>query len=85
MGKSASTLIAIGGGEFAEAKDVLKEFIELLRKKADARIVVITVATSESESAADKYNSLFRGHDVKHVETIDISMRDDAFNEASLK
>jgi len=85
MGKSDSTLIAIGGGELAEAPDVLKELISLLKRKDDPRIVVVTVATSKAKSAGEKYNSLFRGHDIKHVETVDIEQRDDAFNESSLK
>jgi cyanophycinase len=85
MNRSKSVLFAIGGGEFAEAKDVLEEFLELVKKKRDPQITVMTVATSESESAAAKYNNLFRRHGIKHVHVIDISQRDDAFDESSLK
>ena len=85
MGKSDSTLIAIGDGELAEATGVLKELLSLLRKKDDPRIVVVTVATSKAKSAREKYNSLFRAHDIKQVETVDKEQRDDAFNESSLK
>jgi cyanophycinase len=85
MSKSDTTLMAIGGGEFAEAKDVLKEFLGLLKDKSDARLVVMTVATNEPESAAGKYNSLFRGNGIKHVSVVDVSERADSFKESSLK
>jgi cyanophycinase len=85
MSKSKTVLIAIGGGEFAEAPDVLNEFIGHVKKKNDPRVTVMTVATNEPESAAAKYNNLFRRCGIKHVSVIDISQRDDAFNETSLK
>jgi cyanophycinase len=85
MSKTVTTLIAIGGGEFAEADDVLKEFLDLLENKSDPRITVMTVATNKPESANRKYNSLFRSKGIKHVNTIDVSERQDAFSEAALK
>jgi cyanophycinase len=85
MGKSDSILISIGGGEMTEAPQVMDEILGLLKKKEDAGIVVMTVATNEPESAADKYRSLFRGRGVKHVNVVDISEREHGFDEASLK
>ncbi len=85
MGKTKTVLFAIGGGEFAEATEVLGKFLGLLKDKSDARITVMTVATAEPESAAAKYNNLFRKCGIKHVIVIDISQRDDSFNEGSLK
>src|SRR5687767_6437730 len=85
MGKSNTVLFAIGGGEFAEATEVLDKFLELLKNKRDPQITVMTVATSEPESAAVKYNNLFRRCGIKHVSVIDVSTRDDAFDEKGLK
>lgn len=85
MGKSDSTLIAIGGGEFSETSDILEEFLGLLKNKSDARIVVMTIATNQPEDAARKYNSLFRARGIKHVNTVDVDERDDAFKESALK
>ena len=85
MSKSDSTLIAIGGGEFSETSDILEEFLGLLKNKSDARIVVMTVATDEPEASAQKYNSLFRGQGIKHVNIVDVAQRDDTFNNSVLK
>src|SRR5215213_494572 len=85
MSKSHTVLLAIGGGEFAEATDVLQEFIELLKDKSDPQLTVMTVATNEPESAAVKYNNLFRRCGIKHVSVVDVSVRDDAFSERALK
>ena len=60
MSTSQTVLIAVGGGEFAEATDVLDKFIGLLKNKPEARLTVMTIATDEPESAAVKYNNLFR-------------------------
>jgi cyanophycinase len=48
-------------------------------------VTVMTVATSDSEGAASKYNSLFRSLGIKHVDVVDVSQREDAFAQASLK
>jgi cyanophycinase len=85
MSKTDTTLIAIGGGNFSETSDILQEFLDLFKDKSDARLVVMTVATNEPESAANKYNSLFRKNGVKHVSVVDVSERGDAFKESALK
>lgn len=85
MNGSKSILIAVGGGELAKAADVLDVFISLVKKKSDARIVVMTIATEEPERAGKKYNNLFRKKGIRHVSVIDISQRDDSFNESNLK
>ena len=85
MSNGASTLIAIGGGELEKSQDVLDKFLSLIKKAKDARLVVMTIATSEPESAADKYNRLFRKNGVEHVSIVDVSQRDDSFKELSLK
>ncbi len=78
-------LIAAGGGEMSEMKDVLDEILKYLENKRDPRITVMTVATSDGEGASKKYNNLFRRLGLKHVEVVDIAQRDDSFSDASLK
>src|SRR3982751_4985811 len=85
MSKSDSTLIAIGGGEIAESPSILGEITDILRKRPDALMVVMTVATNEPEAAARKYDNLFRKVGFRHVSSIDVAQRQDAFNEESLK
>jgi cyanophycinase len=85
MGKSKTTFIAIGGGELAEADSVIDKLVEALKEHPDARILVMTVATNEPEAAKNKYNSLFRSHGIKHVETLDVSERKDALSKGAVE
>lgn len=78
-------MIAVGGGEMKNSVEVLEQITRHLNGRPDGRLAVMTVATSDSEGAASKYNSLFRGLGIKHVDVIDVSRREDAFAEASLK
>jgi cyanophycinase len=78
-------LIAVGGGEMADSKDALHEILTYLEGKRDARLTVMTVATNESDGASAKYNNLFRGKGVKHVDVVDVEQRDDSFNQTALK
>jgi cyanophycinase len=80
-----TTLIAVGGGEMRAAKEVLDEMLGYLRKKADPRVTVMTVATNQADEASTKYNSLFRGLGIKHVDVVNVAQRDDSFAAASLK
>jgi cyanophycinase len=85
MAKGSSKLIAVGGGEMREATEVLEQLKRYLSGKSDPRVTVMTVATSDAKGAASKYNSLFRSLGIKHVDVADVSQREDAFAEASLK
>ena len=85
MSKGRSKLIAVGGGEMRDSAAVLEELTHYLRKRSDPRLTVMTVATNESDGAARKYNTLFRGMGLKHVDVVDVSQRKDTFAETSLK
>ena len=85
MAKGSSKLIAVGGGEMREATEVLEQLSRYLKGKSNPRVTVMTVATSDSAAAASKYNSLFRSLGIKHIDVVDISQREDAFEESSLK
>jgi cyanophycinase len=85
MGKSDSTLIAIGGGEIAESKEVLDELTGVVKRSSNPRMVVMTAATNDPAMAARKYVDLFKHEGIKHVDAVDISKREDSFNADSLK
>ncbi len=84
MSQGETVLIAVGGGQFGEAKDICEYFIDLLKKKSDPRLAVMTVATNKTEAARQKYDSLFRRLGINHVSVIDVSERKDAFNTRAL-
>jgi len=84
MGRSDSTLISIGGGELGEAPEILDEISRIQRRTPNPRMLVMTVATNQPEEAAEKYNSLFRAAGFKHVDIVDVSTREDAFDERSV-
>lgn len=85
MSKSETVLIAIGGGEFSEAKDIIETFLGLLESKTEPIVTIMTVATGEPTDAAGKYTRLFRRLGIKHINTIDVSQRDDAFDTKAIK
>src|SRR5690606_34418884 len=85
MQNRIARLIAFGGGEFAEAEEVVDEFLESVKDKNDARVAVITAATEEPEGAGVKYNNLFRGRDIPHVNAVNVSEREDSFDRGSLE
>jgi len=84
MAKSDTLFIAIGGGELSKADSVLEGFLEAVKKQRDPRILVMTVATNEPERASDKYNSIFRNRGIKHVDTVDVSQREDAYEDRAV-
>jgi cyanophycinase len=77
--------MAVGGGEFGNATEVRETFLDLVKGKKNPHLVVMTVATNEPEKAAKKYDTLFRKHKINHVSIIDVSERNDAFDEKALK
>ncbi|MFN2502300.1 MAG: cyanophycinase [Pyrinomonadaceae bacterium] len=85
MGKTDTILIAVGGGEIEEAEDILKEFLDPLKKHSDPRIVIMTVATSKPVEAGKKYRNLFKKRGIKNIDVVDISLREDAFAEAGIE
>ena len=85
MANRKTILIAIGGGEMSDAREVLDEILRYLQAKRDPRITVMTVATNESEAASVKYNGLFRRLGIRHVDIVDVSQREDSFAADSIK
>lgn len=85
MSRADTTLFAIGGGEIIDAPDILEEFLGLLKDKPEAHIVVMTVSTDEPDKVGKQYSGMFRNRGVKHVSVVDVSDRDDSFNETAMK
>lgn len=85
MAAKDTTLIAIGGGDLAEAPGVLDAIFKTVERKDEARLLILTVATSEVEGAYDKYDAIFRKRNIKHVEMADVSVREDAFDDFAVK
>jgi cyanophycinase len=85
MANKKTILIAIGGGEMSDAREVLDEMLRYLEAKRQPRITVMTVATNESEAASVKYNGLFRRLGIRHVDVVDVSQREDSFAVDSIK
>src|SRR5215213_5488487 len=83
MARSESTFIAIGGGGTTDS--ILEAFFDAIKDKRDASVVVMTVASNDTNGMTSAYNSMFRKHNVKHVSMIDIVGRQDALNEGALK
>ena len=85
MSTKETTLIAVGGGDIATATAVLDAIFQTVEHKDEAKLVIMTIATSQVEGAYEKYDAIFRKRKIKHVEMVDVSAREDAFNEASIK
>ena len=82
---SRSTFLAIGGGEMADATSVLDHIFTYMKSRRNARMAVMTVATTDGRGASKKYNSIFRKRGVSHVEMVDVDTREDSFVKASEK
>src|SRR4051812_50034201 len=85
MAPKDTTLIAIGGGDLSGAPGVLDAIFRTVEGRAAAKLVVMTVATSMVDGAYEKYDRIFRKRNITHIEMVDVSKREDAFNEASIK
>jgi cyanophycinase len=85
MAANDTTLIAIGGGDLGAAPQVIDEIINTVERKKEAKLVLMTVATSMVDGAYEKYDRLFRKRNIKHIEMVDVSQREDSYNEASIR
>ncbi|HEY0079683.1 MAG TPA: cyanophycinase [Pyrinomonadaceae bacterium] len=85
LSEARGKLVAIGGGEDKKnEREILKEFVRLARG-AKARLVVMTVATDEAEEAGAEYREVFNRLGVDDVTVVDVSTREDAESEASMR
>jgi cyanophycinase len=78
LSEARGTLVVIGGAEDKEGDcRILKEFIRLA-KGANARVVVMTVATNKPAEVGREYKAVFRRLGVDDTEVVDVSSREDA-------
>jgi len=83
--KLNGNLIIIGGAEDKEGKKkILEKVCDFINKEKDT-ILVATVATEYPKDAAIKYNKAFKELGVKNINILDISKREDAFNEKNIE
>lgn len=83
--RTEGKLIAIGGAEDTKNESaILKEFLRLA-KGPKAKITVMTVATDLVEEVGRDYINAFKRLGVDDVQIIDVSKREDAQSEASIK
>ena len=85
MAKRHGPLIAIGGGEDKEGDcKILREFVRLAGG-SKARIIVMTVATDKVEEIGKEYLKVFKRLGAGEVQVVNVSTREDAYNQESLK
>jgi len=85
MNKTKIILMAIGGGELPESEEIINEYLALMKKIAAPKIVVMTVATNHPDEVGEKYVELFKRHKVKNVDALDVTDRQDAFDDKTIK
>jgi cyanophycinase len=85
LSKARGKLVVIGGGEDKEDEcGILKEFLRLARG-ANARVVVMTVATDNPTELGSEYEAVFKRLGVDSVSIVDVSSREDTNSEKSLQ
>jgi cyanophycinase len=84
MNKTNIVLMAIGGGTLSEAPEIIEEYLGLLSQKRAPKIIVMTAATNYPEEVGAEYIDLFGKHGVKNADYVDVSLREDAFDEKAI-
>jgi cyanophycinase len=78
-------LFIIGGKVDREGdRTILREFVRDAGG-AEARIVVMTVATDQPQESGDDYREAFQGLGVTDIRVVDVSRRKDSFNQDALR
>ena len=83
MRKRETTFIAIGGG--GQTEETIEALFAPLEDVSQPSVVIMTVASNDSEGMTEKYNTMFRKRGVRHVYIVNITSREDAFGAGSLK
>jgi cyanophycinase len=81
--KRLGTIIVIGGGE---RKDEERSILQEVSRRANrGKLVVVTIATSQPEKTWTEYCQIFKHLGIKNVEWLDIRIREEGFQEESLR
>lgn len=82
--KVKGNLIIIGGAEDKEGdKEILKRVANYIDKETE-KLLVATIATEQPEQSYENYKRVFKNLGVKNIDKLDISTRQDAFNEENV-
>ena len=82
--KISGNLIIIGGAEDKRVKkEILKKVAEYINTKED-KMLIATIATEYPEKTYDDYKNIFIKLGIKNIDKLDISKREDAFNDKNI-
>ena len=82
--KISGNLIIIGGAEDKRGKkEILKKVAEYINTKED-KMLIATIATEYPEKTYDDYKNVFIKLGIKNIDKLDISKREDAFNDKNI-
>lgn len=82
--KISGNLIIIGGAEDKIGKkEILKKVAEYINTKED-KMLIATIATEYPEKTYDDYKNIFIKLGIKNIDKLDISKREDAFNDKNI-
>lgn len=82
--KISGNLIIIGGAEDKRGKkEILKKVAEYINTKED-KMLIATIATEYPEKTYDDYKNIFIKLGIKNIDKLDISKREDAFNDKNI-
>ena len=83
--KISGNLIIIGGAEDKRGKkEILKKVAEYINTKED-KMLIATIATEYPEKSYQNYKSVFSNLGIKNIDKLDISTREDAFNQENVE
>lgn len=83
--KVSGNLIIIGGAEDKKGdKEILKRVSKYIDPEKE-KLIIATIATQYPEQSYQNYKNVFTKLGVRNIDKLDISTRDDAFNEENIK
>ena len=81
----SGNLIIIGGAEDKKGdKEILKRVSKYIDPEKE-KLIIATIATQYPEQSYQNYKNVFTKLGVRNIDKLDISTRDDAFNEENIK
>ena len=83
--KVSGNLIIIGGAEDKKGdKDILKRVAKYIDPERE-KLIIATIATEYPEKSYQNYKSVFSNLGIKNIDKLDISTREDAFNQENVE
>ena len=83
--KVSGNLIIIGGAEDKEGdKEILKRVAKYIDPEKE-KLIIATIATEYPEKSYQNYKNVFSNLGIKNIDKLDISTREDAFNQENVE